>query len=153
MESGDFTERALEKTQRDQSEDRENLPGLVSLYWFCNADRRGVNSNLSQLQQCPGFRDVPQEKEVPSRCWGAGVCQAHTRCKLGRVIGILKNNKSVIQHRVTDNILWALITGKITSMWFKSSISNGTRINNQTINSTKDMIHVINEVVRTHAYR
>lgn len=85
MESGDFTQRALEKRQRNQSKNTENLPGLVSLYLFCNADRGGVNSNLSQLQQSPGFREVTLKKEVPSRCWGAEACQAHTRCKLGRV--------------------------------------------------------------------
>lgn len=30
---------------------QKNLPGLVSLHLFCNADREGVDSKLSQLQQ------------------------------------------------------------------------------------------------------
>jgi len=43
--------KTLEKRQRDQSKDTKNLPGLVSLHLFCNADREGVDSKLSQLQQ------------------------------------------------------------------------------------------------------
>ena len=131
MESGSFTERALEKRQRDQSKDTENLPGLVIFYFFCNADRGGVNSNLSQLQQSPDFCEVALEKEVPPRCWGADVCQAHTRCKLGRAIGILENNKSVIQPRVTDNIRYMLVTAQTTNIWIKSSILKGMKIYSQ----------------------
>ena len=44
-------QKTLEKRQRDQSKDTKNLPGLVSLHLFCNADREGVDSKLSQLQQ------------------------------------------------------------------------------------------------------
>lgn len=43
--------KTLEKRQRDQSKDTKNLPGLVSLHLFCNADREGADSKLSQLQQ------------------------------------------------------------------------------------------------------
>nr|XP_012416967.1 PREDICTED: uncharacterized protein LOC101372660 [Odobenus rosmarus divergens] len=58
MQSGYVTEGALERRQRmqrDQSKDTENLPGPVSPHLFCNADRGGVNSNLSQLQQSHCF--------------------------------------------------------------------------------------------------
>lgn len=46
------------KEAKRQSKEMGNLPGLVRFYLFCNANRGGVNSNLSQLQQSPDFCEV-----------------------------------------------------------------------------------------------
>lgn len=98
-----------------------NLPGLVRFYLFCNANRGGVNSNLSQLQQSPDFCEVLWRRKCLLGVGSFDICQAHTRCKLGRVIGVL-TNKSVIQGSVTDNIMYMRLTGKITSRGIKPSI-------------------------------
>lgn len=57
--------------ERGKENVRTSIQEHRKLAWaslFCNADRGGVNSNLSQLQQSPCFPEVTLEKEVPSRC-------------------------------------------------------------------------------------
>lgn len=142
-----FYRKSSEERQRDQSKDTENLPGpVVFPYFAMQTEEEFIPTSASCKTVIVSMKLLWRRKCL----LGAGSwCLPRPHKTQAGKSNWYSENKLVIQRQVTDSIMWVLVAGWITSIWIKSSMPSGTRIRNQSMNSTKDSICAVNEVLRT----